>query len=122
MRRSVFLSFCGIHAITVMNNRGRLKTDLNMGVASKETTCTVYMICIYVEIYGASACFFTRTQFKFQRRRTPRFDLPSQVNELTVHINDISENQFVLGFEKNEHKRHFESAFQNADSIFAKRA
>ena len=120
MRRSVFLSFCGIHAITVMNNRGRLKTDLNMGVASKETTCTVYMICIYVEIYGASACFFTRTQFKLQRRRAPRFDLPSQVNELTVHINDISENQFVLGFEKNELKRHFESAFQNADSIFAK--
>ena len=37
-----------------------------------------------------------------------------------MHINDISENQFVLGFEKNEHKRHFESAFQNADSIFAK--
>ena len=83
MRRSVFLSFCGIHAITVMNNRGRLKTDLNMGVASKETTCTVYMICIYVEIYGASACFFTRTQFKLQRRCAPRFDLPSQVNELT---------------------------------------
>ena len=54
-----------------------------MGVASKRTTCTVYMICISVEIYGASACFFTRTQYKLQRKRVPRFNLPSWVNELT---------------------------------------